>query len=428
MSRPDRALTSADFRPETPLNLFFAWNEARPRHDRRYDTLRAVWRLEREPALGYLLGPAPAPAAISAAEAVLEALDAAIGTDEIDRHAALFRALDALEDQIDLAALPAHRPSRRTAGPKRILVIKLSALGDFIQALGPMAAIRRHHAGDHITLLTTRPFAGFAERTGHFDTVRIDRRAQPLDVGGWLGLRRMLRAGRFDRVYDLQTSQRSSSYARLWWPDPPPEWSGIARHGSHPHADLGRDPKHTIAKQAEQLLMAGIHPTPLPALPAEGGSLPAEIAGRPFALMIPGSSPGHPGKRWPAERYGELALTLGERGLLPVVVGGKGERGLAEAIAARAPGTIDLTGRTELVDLVALARAATVTIGNDTGVSHIAAAGGKPLVVLFSGESEPSRCAPRGRQVTVLRRVPLADMAVATVLTAVEATLQLNNV
>ena len=55
-----------------------------------------------------------------------------------------------------------------------------------------MAAIRRHHAGDHVTLLTTQPFADFAERTGHFDADRIDRRAAPLDIGGWLRLRRLL--------------------------------------------------------------------------------------------------------------------------------------------------------------------------------------------------------------------------------------------
>jgi ADP-heptose:LPS heptosyltransferase len=424
LTRPDRALTSADFRPDTPLNRFFAWNEARPHHDRRYEALRAVWRLERDPATAYLVGDMAA--AVPAAETVLDALDAAIGTDEIDRHATLFQALDALEDHVDLAALPAHRPSRRRPGAKRILVIKLSALGDFIQALGPMAAIRDHHAGDHVTLLTTRPFAEFARSTGHFDAVEIDRRAQPLDVAGWLGLRRLLKGGRFDRVYDLQTSQRSSFYARLWWPDGPPEWSGIAPGCSHPHAFLERDPQHTIAKQAEQLLMAGIHPVPLPALPAEGGVLPAELAGRRFALLIPGSSPGHPGKRWPAERYGELAQLLTQRGLLPVVLGGKGERGLAEAIAAKAPGTLDLTGRTELADLVALARAATVTIGNDTGVSHIAAAGGAPLVVLFSGESEPSRCAPRGTKVTVLRRVPLTEMGVAPVLAAVDAALSIS--
>ncbi|GGF26225.1 hypothetical protein GCM10011611_35360 [Aliidongia dinghuensis] len=426
MTRPDRALTSADFRPETPLNRFFAWNEARARHDRRYEALRAVWRLERPQAIDYLVGPAPNPEVVRSAEHVLDALDAAIGADELDHHAALFQVLDALEEQVDLSALPAHRPSRRQprqgSGPRRILVIKLSALGDFIQALGPMAAIRRHHAADQVTLLTTRPFAEFARTTGYFDAIQVDRRAQPLDIRSWLGLRRFLKDGRFDRVYDLQTSQRSSSYARLWWPEATPEWSGIATGASHPHAYLERDPQHTIAKQAEQLLMAGIYPVPLPALPAQGGTLPPELVDRRFALLIPGSSPGHPGKRWPAERYGELARALMERGLLPVVLGGKGERGLAETIAARAPAALDLTGRTELADLVALARATTVTIGNDTGVSHIAAAGGRPLVVLFSGESEPSRCAPRGNAVTVLRRVPLTDMAVAPVLAAVENT------
>jgi len=421
LTRPNRPLTSADFPPETALNAFFAWNEARPRHDRRYEVLRRIWRLEPDQAAAYLAGSDAS--AQAAAARVQQALDAAIRSDAPERQADLFRALEAVEDHIDLAALPAHRPSRRRPGPKRILVIKLSALGDFIQALGPMAAIRRHHRDDHVTLLTTAPFAPLAEQSGHFDRVEIDRRSQPLDMRGWLGLRRSLRGGGFDRVYDLQTSQRSSFYARLWWPGARPEWSGIAPDASHPHANLLRNPQHTIAKQAEQLMMAGIHPVPLPSLPNEDGALPAELAGRRFALLIPGSSPRHPGKRWPAPRYGELARALTERGLLPVVLGGKGEHALAEAIRRVAPTALDLTGRTELADLVSLARAATIAIGNDTGTSHIAAAGGAPLVALFSGESDPARCAPRGAKVTVLRRAPLAELALAPVLAAVDAAL-----
>lgn len=423
MTRPNRPLTSADFLPETALNAFFAWNEARPRQDRRYVALRRLWRLEPEQAIAYLVGPGAGGEAAAVAAQVQPALDDAIGAADEERQAALFRLLDALEDHIDLAALPAHRPSRRRTGPKCILVIKLSALGDFIQALGPMAAIRRHHRGDRVTLLTTAPFARLAEQSGHFDRVEIDRRSQPLDVRGWWGLRQKLRAGGFDRIYDLQTSQRSSFYARLWWPGPRPEWSGIAPGCSHPHANLLRNPQHTITKQAEQLLMAGIHPVPLPSLPDVGGTLPAELIGRRFALLIPGSSPRHPGKRWPAQRYGELAQALVERGLLPVVLGGKGEQGLAETVRRLAPSAIDLTGKTELADLVTLARAATIAIGNDTGISHIAAAGGAPLVALFSGESDPARCAPRGSRVTVLRRVPLADLALAPVLAAVEGAL-----
>ena len=423
MTRPNRPLTSADFPPETALNAFFAWNEARPRHDRRYEVLRRIWQLEPDQAAAYLVGPDASADLIATAARVQESLDAAIRADDGERQADLFRALEAIEDRIDLAALPAHRPSRRKPGPKRILVIKLSALGDFIQALGPMAAVRRHHQADHVTLLTTAPFARLAEQSGYFDRVEIDRRSQPLDIRGWLGLRRTLLAGGFDRVYDLQTSQRSSFYARLWWPGTRPEWSGIAADASHPHANLLRDPQHTITKQAEQLMMAGIHPVPLPSLPSEAGRLPAELMGQRFALLIPGSSPRHPGKRWPAQRYGELARALAERGLLPVVLGSKGEHALAETIRRTAPTTVDLTGRTELADLVALARAATVAIGNDTGTSHIAAAGGAPLVALFSGEFDPARCAPRGSRVTVLRRAPLADLAVAPVLAAVDAAL-----
>ncbi len=65
----------------------------------------------------------------------------------------------------------------------RILVIKLGALGDFAQAIGPFAAIRRHHADAHVTLLTTAPYAPFAEAGGWFDEVWIDARPPAHRVG-----------------------------------------------------------------------------------------------------------------------------------------------------------------------------------------------------------------------------------------------------
>ena len=63
---------------------------------------------------------------------------------------------------------------------ERILVIKLSALGDFLVAMGAMEAIRKHHPKDHITLLTTRPFLDIAQRSGYFNEILIDRR--PIDL------------------------------------------------------------------------------------------------------------------------------------------------------------------------------------------------------------------------------------------------------
>src|SRR5579864_8576173 len=147
----------------------------------------------------------------------------------------------------------------------RILVIKLGALGDFVQAMGPAAAIRRYHQGAEITLLTTAPFADLARAAPYFDRVWIDERPGPLDIVGWWRLRRRLRGAGFDRVYDLQTSDRSSVYRRLMAPRPP-AWSGIARGASHPHDNPDRDRMHTLDRQAEQLARAGITQVPAPDL------------------------------------------------------------------------------------------------------------------------------------------------------------------
>mgnify|MGYP000861510186 FL=1 len=80
----------------------------------------------------------------------------------------------------------------------RILVIKLGALGDFAQAFGPFAAIRAHHPGAEITLLTTPPFAPLARQAPWLDQVWDHGRPRGL-VALW-ALARQLRAARFDRV------------------------------------------------------------------------------------------------------------------------------------------------------------------------------------------------------------------------------------
>ena len=372
-------LAARDFPPGTPLHHFFAWNEGRLRPNRRYKLLRAA-------------GDLPQPLA--------DALQKARSNADIAAHAAVFAAFERQEQQ---------SPQRR------ILVIRLSAFGDFIQALGAFAAIRRRHAADRITLLTTPPFAGFAAELGYFDEVLVDERPGPLALGGWLRLRRRLRQGRFDRVYDLQTSQRSGAYAWLLRPRLP-EWSGIAWGCSHPHANRDRDAQHTIDKQAEQLLMAGIHPTPLPALPRFDRALPEGLDARDFVLLVPGSSPRHPEKRWPPERFAALARALDETGYVPVLVGTAPEAPLAGAIRHACPAAVDLVGRTDLGMLAALAQRAALTIGNDSGVCHLAAAADCPVIVLFAGSTDPERCAPRGRLVRVLIEPDLAALAAETVI------------
>lgn len=298
------------------------------------------------------------------------------------------------------------------ASPERILVIKLGALGDFVQALGPFAAIRAHHPDADIVLLTTRPYADLGRASGYFDEVWTDPRVPWWRVGAILALRERLRGPGFSRVYDLQTSDRSSAYRRLFWPGPYPEWSGIAKGCSHPHANPDRDFMHTVERQAEQLAMAGIASVPPPDIAwmetdVSRFGLPGD-----FALLVPGGAPHRPAKRWPADRYADLAGYLAGRDVAPVVIGGKEEAGLAAAIREKVPATVDLTGKTTLADIAALARQAKAAVGNDTGPIHLIAAAGCPTLVLFSHDSDPALCGQRGPRVDILRVPDLAELGI----------------
>lgn len=303
------------------------------------------------------------------------------------------------------------------SGLARILVIKLGALGDVVQALAPLAAIRRHHAAARITALTTAPFAPLLQASPYADETWIDRRPRAWQIGAWLDLRRRLRAGKFDRVYDLQTSDRSSFYRRLMGPGPRPEWSGIARGCSHPHANPRRDFLHTLDRQAEQLRDAGIADVELPDVSWLTADLARYVLPGRFALLVPGGSAARSRKRWPVERYGALAARLAVRGLTPLVLGTASERPLAATIRVTCPSARDLTGKTSFAEIAALARRAELAVGNDTGPMHLIAAAGCRSVVLFSDESDPSLCAPRGK-VTVLRRPELVALTVDEVVGA----------
>ena len=297
-----------------------------------------------------------------------------------------------------------------------ILVIKLGALGDFVQALGPMRAIRDHHANQRIDLLTTPPFEDLARACGLFDRIIARPRMKWHQLGAVCALRRDLIQGGYARVYDLQTSDRSSFYFRLFPAKAKPEWSGIARGCSHPHANPDRDRLHTVERQADQLAMAGIPSVPTPDLSFAETNLARFALPDTFALIVPGGAAHRPAKRWPADRFAGLCRHFAGRGVMPVLIGGADERALHDAILAAAPGTRSLCGETSLLDLAALARRCMLAVGNDTGPMHVAAIAGAPTVVLYSHASDPALCAQRGPQVTILREARLSDLTLDDVL------------
>lgn len=286
----------------------------------------------------------------------------------------------------------------------QILVIKLGALGDFILSYRAMTAIRAHHRDAALTLLTIPSLEGLARATGLFDDVWLDTRPPASRPRAWLRLARRLNRAGFTRVYDLQTADRTAHYFRLMgfpFSRRRPEWSGIVKGCSHRHDAPDRTTKHTLERQADQLAIAGIGAEEYP--PLDLSWVQADLSrhaflkeGAPFALLVPGGSPGRLYKRWPAGRYGALAAALAEKGVRPVVIGTGVEADACATVAAASPRAVNLCDDSPVMEVMALARDAALAIGNDTGPLHLIAAMGCPTVALFSGVSSPELNRPRG--------------------------------
>ncbi|CAL8480524.1 glycosyltransferase family 9 protein [Caballeronia sp. S22] len=111
-----------------------------------------------------------------------------------------------------------------------------------------------------------------------------------------------------------------------------------------------------------------------------------------LVLVHPGAQ--LPSRRWPVERFGEVARALSKAGWQIAVTGGAGEASLTARVAHDAGAqAIDLAGRTSLGALAALVARARIIVCNDTGLSHVAAAMRTPSVVIASG-SDTRRWAP----------------------------------
>jgi len=146
---------------------------------------------------------------------------------------------------------------------------------------------------------------------------------------------------------------------------------------------------------------------------------PRDLALRPpgRAASVPGAVVIHPGaafgaRRWPFDRYAEVARQLHRRGHPVVITGSRSEAPLAEAVRTRAglPASAVLVGRTDLAALAALVAEARLVVSGDTGVAHLASAYATPSVVLF-GPTPPSRWGPPpdGPHVALWRGTKVGD-------------------
>lgn len=276
---------------------------------------------------------------------------------------------------------------------KRVLVIKLGALGDILLAEGALRDIRAHHAGAHIAVLTRWPFSALLARCPWVDEVLADDHHPRWRLDAMWRLRNTLRAGRFDIAYDLQNSRRSKFYLR-----------NLLGHRDGLALQTPLSAKQQVSKSLPvlqrhlvQLTNAGITATHVTEPRADWMRTSVETlledAGitTPFVVLLPGSSSRGAAKRWP--HYAELAARLHARGLLPVTVPGPEELGVFSGF----PGVELRAADGRALSLYALAGVlghATAVVGNDSGPTHLAANLNVPGLALFG--STPAQATRTG--------------------------------
>ena len=165
--------------------------------------------------------------------------------------------------------------------------------------------------------------------------------------------------------------------------------------------------------------MAGIAKTPPPDLSWLTADIERLGPPKRFVLMVAGGAAHRPAKRWPSDRFAELGNLLAKRGIATVLLGTRLDADALKVITNNCATAMSLIDRTNFAEIAELARNSLGAIGNDTGPMHLIAATGCPSVVLFSADSDPSLCAPRG-QVTILQRDDLSQLSLEDVAEALD--------
>jgi lipopolysaccharide heptosyltransferase II len=289
--------------------------------------------------------------------------------------------------------------------PRRICVIKPSALGDVVQALSVLGPLRQRFPSATVSWVVNRGLATLLEGHSRLDEViPFERRG---GIGDAVGLLRKLRARKFDLVIDLQGLLRTSLMTRATGA---PVRVGLqtSREGAGRSCTAiiegtGRDvpARQRYMRIVEELFRDEPQATAIKALQTSGPEIPltaadrAHAAGllrntpRPLLALCPGAK--WETKRWPAERFAELAVRAHrEYAAAAVILGGPDESALCLDLEERLGGLIppsavtNLAGTTTVRQLAAVLEACTWAVTNDSGPMHLADAVGTPVLGVFT--------------------------------------------
>jgi len=281
-----------------------------------------------------------------------------------------------------------------------ILVIKTDSLAAFIAAEPAFDAIRKAHPHAKISLLTIPGLQRIARASPFFDQVAAMPNLR--DVEARKTLVKQLKATKFERAYDLASDEAGKKlYSAMgvfrpkWYAAAPAPKRSAKKASS---ADLPNVGKMMSAAALEA-------PDRLPdmrwALSSRKDSANMKPSwygiSLPFGLLLPGVNPE---KRWPASSYAGFATIMARSGFMPVLAGPRDLHHFGDEIAHEAPQLVDLTGKTDHLQLAALSQEAAFFVGDDAEEMHLAVSIGCEGVVIADGKS--ASFSPEGRHVVTL--------------------------
>ena len=338
-------------------------------------------------------------------------------------------------DDEGIRAVWSGHPLIHRADVKRILVVKLDHIGDFITALPAIRRLKALFPAAHLTVLAAPASTAFAEMEAAIDAfipfeffhARSQLGERELTPEDLAALAALLAPHRFDIAVDFRKHMSTrpilrhtgarilagyDSLDRYPWLDIALEWEGD-KALQHKRGHITDDLLHLVAAidaacEPDRKL---IDPRPPPMTREELPEQARPLFTRPVVAIHPGA--GNITKQWPEAHMADLIALLIERNDVAVLlIGGEDDRDIAASILERvarsgrvAPGRIaSAVGAVTLRDLPRLLAACALYVGNDSGPKHIAAAMGVPTIGIHSGVVDPGEWAPMGERTVALYR------------------------
>jgi heptosyltransferase-2 len=314
-----------------------------------------------------------------------------------------------------MKALPQH--------PQKILVRSTNWIGDAVMTTPAVRTIRENFPESEITLLVHPWVSDVFRYSPRVDRVLMyEKKGRHRGIRGMLQLAAELRQENFDCAILLQNAFEA---AFITWLARIPVRAGyttdgrslLLTHGVHKTLEAVK--KHEVHYYQRIMLGLGLRPAPnelelfipgdqIDAIKARVATMADfQVGSLPLIGFNPGAAFG-PAKRWPAEKFAQLAQMIGRDPKTRIVLfGSEADRPTCAEIIARsgaaAPRMLNLAGRTSLVEAMALIGECDVFVTNDSGLMHVAAALHTPLVAIF-GSTDHIATGPYADNAVVIRK------------------------